>query len=48
MLREKFKEYQGLKNFKTSEWNELENLPDEYDRIYTFKHYTRTQNNVLA
>lgn len=27
VLREKFKDYHGLKNFKTSEWNNLENLP---------------------
>jgi pre-rRNA-processing protein TSR1 len=23
-------------------------LPDEYDRIYTFKHYTKTHQSVLA
>ncbi len=36
-----------MKNFKTSEWNSLENLPEEYDRIFTFKHYSKTQSNVM-
>lgn len=47
LLREKYREYQGLKNFKTSEWNRLENLPDVYDRIYTFKHYQQTANVIM-
>ncbi len=48
LLREKYRNYQGLKNFKTSQWNHLENLPEEYDRIYTFKHYSKTQHTVVA
>lgn len=43
LLREKYRQYQGLKSFKTSQWNELENLPSEYDRIFFFKHYLQTQ-----
>lgn len=39
--------YHGLKNFKTSEWNNLENLPEEYEKIYTFKHYSKTHTNAL-
>jgi pre-rRNA-processing protein TSR1 len=43
LLREKYRHYQGLKSFKSSQWNELENLPEEYDRIFFFKHYAQTQ-----
>ncbi len=45
-MREKFKDYHGLKNFKTSEWNNMENLPEEYEKIYTFKHYGKTQSTA--
>lgn len=47
LLREKFRNYQGLKSFKTTQWNELENLPVEYDRIYFFKNYNQTQQAAL-
>ncbi len=47
ILREKYRAYQGLKNFKTSEWNHLENLPEEFDQIYSFRNYGRTQKTVL-
>ena len=41
-MRDKYREYQGLKSFKTSSWNKLENLPSQYDRIYFFKNYHQT------
>lgn len=47
VLREKYREFQGLKNFKTSAWNQLENLPTQYDRIYFFKHYHQTHQAAL-
>jgi pre-rRNA-processing protein TSR1 len=46
-LREKFREFQGLKSFKTSVWNKLENLPSQYDRIYFFKNYNHTHQAAL-
>lgn len=36
-----------MKSFKTSEWDELENLPDPYEKIYTFKNYIRTKNTAF-
>lgn len=47
ILREKYREYQGLKSFKSSGWNQLENLPHQYDRIYFFKRYSQTQQAAL-
>lgn len=47
ILREKFRNYQGLKSFKTTQWNELENLPAEYDRIFFFKNYNQTHQAAL-
>lgn len=47
VLKEKYKEYQGLKNFKSSQWNHLENLPNQYDRIFFFKHYNKTHQAAL-
>ena len=35
-----------MKSFKSSEWDELENLPDAYEKIYTFKNYVRTKNTA--
>lgn len=46
MLRERYELYQGMKSFKSSEWDELENLPDAYEKIYTFKNYVRTKNTA--
>lgn len=45
-LRDRYEKYQGMKSFKTSEWDELENLPDPYEKIYTFKNYIRTKNTA--
>lgn len=39
--------YRGLKSFKASKWNELENLPNQYDRIFFFKHYNQTHQAAL-
>lgn len=36
-----------MKSFKSSEWDELENLPDPYEKIYTFKNYIRTKNTAF-
>jgi pre-rRNA-processing protein TSR1 len=47
LLRDKYRLYQGLKSFKGTQWNELENLPSEYDRIYFFKNYHQTQQAAI-
>lgn len=36
-----------MKSFKSSQWNELENLPSAYDRIFFFKHYAQTQRAAI-
>lgn len=35
-----------MKSFKSSDWDELENLPDPFEKIYTFKNYIRTKNTA--
>ncbi|KRX00267.1 hypothetical protein PPERSA_10766 [Pseudocohnilembus persalinus] len=46
-LRERYGAYKYLKSFKTSEWDPLDNLPDPYELIYTFKHYQKTKRLAL-
>lgn len=46
-LRERYELYQGMKSFKSSEWDEMENLPEPYEKIYTFKNYIRTKNTAF-
>ncbi|EGR34439.1 ribosome biogenesis protein, putative [Ichthyophthirius multifiliis] len=45
-IRDRYEKYQGMKSFKNSEWDEFENLPDPYEKIYTFKNYIRTKKNA--
>ncbi|EAR91270.3 carboxy-terminal domain transketolase (macronuclear) [Tetrahymena thermophila SB210] len=46
-LRERYENYQGMKSFKTSEWDKYENLPDPYEKVYVFKNYIRTKNTAF-
>ncbi|XP_041918972.1 pre-rRNA-processing protein TSR1 homolog [Alosa sapidissima] len=44
----RFQRYRGLKSFRTSPWDPLENLPLNYSRIFQFQSFERTRRRVLA
>ena len=39
--------YRDLKNFRSSEWDPRESLPDDYSRIFEFENFGRTRQRVL-
>ncbi len=41
-----FCRYRGLKSFRTSPWDKMENLPIEYARIFQFEDIQRTFKKV--
>ncbi|XP_029373701.1 pre-rRNA-processing protein TSR1 homolog isoform X1 [Echeneis naucrates] len=46
--RMRFQRYRGLKSFRSSPWDPMENLPLNYSRIFQFQSYERTRHRVLA
>ncbi len=44
--RVRFQKYRGLKSFRTSPWDKMENLPVEYARIFQFEDMKRTMKKV--
>ncbi|XP_023660690.1 pre-rRNA-processing protein TSR1 homolog [Paramormyrops kingsleyae] len=46
--RSRFQRYRGLKSFRSSPWDPLENLPPDYARIFQFQSFERTRQRVLA
>ncbi|GFR12336.1 pre-rRNA-processing protein TSR1 homolog [Trichonephila clavata] len=43
----RYQKYRGLKNFKSSPWDPMENLPPDYARIYRFENFKQTKKKVL-
>ncbi|XP_077397944.1 pre-rRNA-processing protein TSR1 homolog [Festucalex cinctus] len=46
--RIRFQRYRGLKSFRSSPWDPMENLPHNYSRIFQFQSFERTRRRVLA
>uniref|UniRef100_A0A1A8EPX9 Pre-rRNA-processing protein TSR1 homolog n=1 Tax=Nothobranchius korthausae TaxID=1143690 RepID=A0A1A8EPX9_9TELE len=46
--RIRFQRYRGLKSFRSSPWDPMENLPLDYSRIFQFQSFERTRRRVLA
>ncbi|KAK2912343.1 pre-rRNA-processing protein TSR1 homolog [Channa argus] len=46
--RIRFQRYRGLKSFRSSPWDPMENLPPNYSRIFQFQSYERTRHRILA
>jgi len=44
--RIRFQRYRGMKSFRTSPWDPLENLPRDYARIFQFEDFKRTERSV--
>uniref|UniRef100_A0A4W6G5S5 Pre-rRNA-processing protein TSR1 homolog n=1 Tax=Lates calcarifer TaxID=8187 RepID=A0A4W6G5S5_LATCA len=40
--------YRGLKSFRSSPWDPMENLPLNYSRIFQFQSFERTRRRILA
>lgn len=46
--RIRFQRYRGLKSFRASPWDPMENLPPEYSRIFQFQSFERTRRRILT
>lgn len=44
----RFQRYRGLKSFRASPWDAMENLPLNYSRIFQFQSFDRTRRRILA
>ncbi|XP_061682493.1 pre-rRNA-processing protein TSR1 homolog [Syngnathoides biaculeatus] len=46
--RIRFQRYRGLKSFRSSPWDSMENLPHNYSRIFQFQSFDRTRRRILT
>jgi len=45
--RDRYARYRALQSFRKSYWDPLENLPDEYGKMFQFQHFKGTQKDVV-
>ncbi|KAK5602670.1 ribosome biogenesis protein tsr1 [Crenichthys baileyi] len=46
--RIRFQRFRGLKSFRSSPWDPMENLPLDYSRIFQFQSFERTRRRILS
>ncbi|CAG6001285.1 unnamed protein product [Menidia menidia] len=46
--RVRYQRFRGLKSFRSSPWDPMENLPLDYSRIFQFQSFERTRRRILA
>ncbi|CAL1271217.1 unnamed protein product [Larinioides sclopetarius] len=46
--RKRYQKYRGLKSFHKDPWDPMENLPEEYGRIFRFQSFKQTKKNILT
>ncbi|KAK6296680.1 hypothetical protein J4Q44_G00328220 [Coregonus suidteri] len=46
--KNRFQRYRGLKSFRSSPWDPMENLPADYSHIFQFQSFERTRRRILA
>ncbi|XP_034025043.1 pre-rRNA-processing protein TSR1 homolog [Thalassophryne amazonica] len=44
----RFQRYRGLKSFRSSPWDPMENLPLNYSRIFQFQSFERTRRRIMS
>lgn len=48
LARIRFQRYRGLKSFRASPWDPMENLPPDFSRIFQFKSFERTRRRIVT